>query len=298
MIVIVRYALLRREILLINILVPLTIVTVGIGPILVKLANIPGEQTSLYRMVFASIFLYIPLMFKKEKLYPRTKRKIIVAAALFFTLNMVLWNSAIMQGSPFKSTLFVNSFPLWVGLISIPLYKLKPSLPFVIAMVSMFSGAYLLVSPDTMGADLSIHSSDMYSIIAGLCYALFIVISKHLNAYYSSHTLSAYTTIIGASVLGIYLYTQPFEISPLTSSTYLWLILLGITHATTVYSVNALLQKREPIVVTTYLLIAPLITTILSVALFNEVFHWHYIVALFFYGAGILMINKHQNVPG
>ncbi|MGL1886635.1 MAG: DMT family transporter [Reichenbachiella sp.] len=281
-----------------TILIPLTIFTVGIGPILVKLADIPGEHTSLYRMLFASIFLYIPLPFKKEKLYPTIKKKIIVIAAVFFTLNMVLWNISIMYGSPFKSTLFVNSFPFWIGLISIPLYNFKPSIPFVLSIISMFTGAYLLLSPNQIGTAVTLTFSDIFSIIAGFCYAVFILMSKHLSAYYSSHSISAFTTVIGTGILFIYVSVQSTELFSLESITYLWLILLGIVHATTVFSINVLLKNREPMVVTSYLLIAPLVTTLLSILLFNEVFYWQYIGALFFYVTGIMMINKHQYVSG
>lgn len=257
-----------------------------------KHSGVPGIEVTLYRMLFASLFLYIPIVLKKQKLYPTTKKRVVVVAALFFTANMVLWNTAIIQGSAYKATLFVNAFPLWVALLSIVFLKFMPTVRLGIGAGLMILGGYLLLGEGENNSDTALGLPDVYSLGAGLSYALFLLVSKYLRGFYNAFTMSAYTMALGTGVVYLLISMQSVPLFNLSLYSLGILLLLGLCHAVTVVSVNSLLALKDPFTIATFLLIAPIITTFLSVLYFNEPFHSIYIGAILCYLVGIYVVNK------
>ncbi len=243
-------------------------------------------------MLFASIFLYIPIILKKQQLLPSINKKGVVLVAFFFTANMVLWNTAIVEGSTYKATLFVNSFPLWVACISILFLKFIPTVRLGIGTGLMIFGGYLLLGEGEMSSDTALSLTDIYALAAGLSYALFLLLSKYLRSFYDAFTISAYTMALGTGMVSIIMVSQSVPLFNVSLYSLGILILLGFCHGVTVVTVNSLLAIKDPFTIATFLLIAPIITTIVSVLCFNEPFHSIYIGAILCYLVGVYVINR------
>ena len=153
------------------------IVCIGLSAIFVKLANLPGAVSGLYRVAIAAIVL-VPWWFIKKGSLPSFQIvSLIGLGGLFFALDLWLWNSSLLITTAAKSTILANNAPLWVGLGAMVIFREKLARNYWLGLAISITGMMVIVGIDAL-RELSLNIGDLMAIAASVFYAAYLLITQ------------------------------------------------------------------------------------------------------------------------
>ncbi|WP_413511254.1 DMT family transporter [Myroides odoratus] len=175
------------------------ILCISIFPVLVKMALVPGLISAFYRMAIAALFIVPYAIFTKQiKVYDRKTMLLIVLCGVCFGLDIGVWNIAIQGSTATQATLLGNLAPVWVGMGSYFFLQIKPTINFWVGTLLALIGMITLVGIDVF-VNLSFDIPFLFSILSGLLYATYILMSKKVLEQVGVVSFMAYS--IGVSTL-------------------------------------------------------------------------------------------------
>ena len=102
---------------------PYLILTFGVmiiswSPLLTAWSDASGVITSFYRILIATIVLFIPFYRKRRNPTSTNTQNILLAvfAGVAFALDNALWSTGVTMAGASNPTFLVNTAPIWVGL--------------------------------------------------------------------------------------------------------------------------------------------------------------------------------------
>lgn len=123
---------------------------------------------------------------------------LIVLCGVCFGLDIGVWNIAIQGSTATQATLLGNLAPVWVGMGSYFFLQIKPTINFWIGTLLALIGMITLVGIDVF-VNLSFDIPFLFSILSGLLYATYILMSKKVLEQVGVVSFMAYS--IGVSTL-------------------------------------------------------------------------------------------------
>jgi drug/metabolite transporter (DMT)-like permease len=206
------------------------VVCIAFSGIFVKLAQVPGASSAFYRFFFASVPLALILIFLREPLPGRQDFFHTSVGGLFFALDLLLWNSALLLIPAADATLLANNAPIWVGLYAWLARGHLLGWTYWCGLLLAVAGAVVL---NGLGhSHGSVHSLGMVlSVAASLAYACYLLITSHLRTRMGTLNFMSYATFAGAGVLLIYCLATNAPLSGFGARTWWSLLGLGlVTH--------------------------------------------------------------------
>ncbi|MGE5775485.1 MAG: EamA family transporter, partial [Chloroflexota bacterium] len=101
------------------------VVCIACSAIFVKFAALPGPTSAFYRVLFAAA-IAVPWWLWKRPSRPSVNAVILtLAGGVFFAIELVLWQVALLVTSAANATLLVNIAPVWVGLGALLVFREK-----------------------------------------------------------------------------------------------------------------------------------------------------------------------------
>lgn len=145
-------------------------VCISFAPVFVKLAALPPDSAGFYRMLFATVSLFLLMRLRKESLQMRKRPKLLLlGAGLFLAVDFMCWHRSIDLIGPGLSTLLANFQVFFTALFTWLFLKQKVSRLFIVAVIMALFGLQLIT-----GADWSIvESGYLWGIFFGLLAAVF-----------------------------------------------------------------------------------------------------------------------------
>ena len=151
-------------------------VALAFGPWLVRLSDVGAVATGFWRLALA-----LPLLFlvaggvRQQPHWPRRALILtIVAAAIFYALDLASWNAGIRMTKLGNSTLFGNSGSFVFAIYGVVLARRWPSLRQSSALLVAAAGAALL-----MGGSYELSHrnflGDLLTLVAGLLYGGYLI---------------------------------------------------------------------------------------------------------------------------
>lgn len=179
------------------------ILCISIFPVLVKMALVPGLISAFYRMAIAALFIVPYAFFTKQlKVYDRKTMVLIVLCGMCFGLDIGVWNIAIQGSTATQATLLGNLAPVWVGIGSYFFLQIKPSVNFWIGTVLALIGMVTLVGVEVF-VNLSFDIPFLFSILSGLLYATYILLSKRVLGQVGVVPFMSYSISVSTLFLGL-----------------------------------------------------------------------------------------------
>src|ERR1700682_786416 len=119
--------------------------------IFVRWTNMPGTASAFYRMLIPSLIL-LPTYFFDRRRKPVNRRTlgIIALGGFFFSLDLGLYNSAILKTTAANATVLGNNTPIFVGLITWLIFRRLPPASFWTGLLLAVAGSFVLVWGDLM----------------------------------------------------------------------------------------------------------------------------------------------------
>ncbi|MDM1406299.1 DMT family transporter [Myroides sp. DF42-4-2] len=204
------------------------ILCISIFPVLVKMALVPGLISAFYRMAIAALFI-VPyaLLTKKLKVYDRKTMTLIVLCGMCFGLDIGVWNIAIQGSTATQATLLGNLAPVWVGIGSYFFLQIKPSVNFWIGTVLALIGMVTLVGVEVF-VNLSFDIPFLFSILSGLLYATYILMSKKVLEQVEVVPFMSYSILVSTIFLALLNFVMGSAFTGFSTEGWMTLVVQGI----------------------------------------------------------------------
>jgi drug/metabolite transporter (DMT)-like permease len=196
---------------------------------------------------------------------------VLIAAGLFFALDLGVWHYSILYTSVANSTLLANLAPIFVTLAGWLIWKQKVTRTFLIGMVLAIFGMFVLVGPNfAVGGTRLL--GDALGALTGVFYAGYMLAIKFArDANASTARLMAWSTTITAIALLPVALIAPHPFLP--SSANGWLVLVGLALITQILGQGLIAYAFAHLpasLSSVSLLIQPVMASLFAWMLFNE----------------------------
>lgn len=268
------------------------IICIGFSPIFVKLANVPGEISAFYRMLIAGTVIIPWWLIRGLKKIEFKLLLLVITGGVFFAIDLIMWNSALLLTSAATSTFLANSAPIWVGLGAFIIFKEKLSIKYWAGLFVAIIGMIVLVGIDFI-RNTEFNSGDILSIIAALFYASYLLSTQKARSKMDTLSFMAISLISSIAVMLVYALHTGTPLSGYSSDTWYYLSGLGlISHMGGWLSINYALGHLKVASVSVSLLSQSIVAAILSVFILGEVLVVGQILGGLLILSGIYFVNK------
>lgn len=270
------------------------ILCIGFSAIFVKSANVPGSVSTFYRVSIAGIAI-IPIWIIKG-MYVPSKRDLwlIFIGAAIFALDLFLWNTAVLLTSAATATLLANNAPIWVGLISLIVFKEVLPRKFWIGLLLAIVGLNVLIGLNAWQT-MSLNHGDFLALIAGFFYALYLIFTLDSRKRVDTITFMTFSIVFMSVML---FFTNIFMRNPFfgfSDKTWLSLIGLGlISHFGGWISITYALGHLKGANVSVTLLSQSIVTALVAIPLLGESLNMNQIIGGILILSGIYIVNRRR----
>jgi len=270
------------------------ILCIGFSAIFVKTANVPGSVSSFYRVLFAGVAL-LPVWLAKGYRIPSARDLwLIFVGAAFFAFDLFLWNSAILLTSAATATLLANNAPIWVGLISIVVFRQRLEAKFWVGLLLALIGLNILIGLEAWQT-MDFNKGDMLSLIAGFFYALYLLFTLDSRKRVDTVSFMFFSLVFMIVLLYVATLITGDSLFGYTSKTWLALIGLGlVSHFGGWLSINYALGHLKGTNVSVTLLSQSVVTALLAIPLLGEGLNMNQIIGGLLILSGVYYVNRRK----
>jgi drug/metabolite transporter (DMT)-like permease len=245
-------------------------VALAMGPWFVRLADSGPVSAGLWRLTLALPLLWLLARRKREPMlgYARTDWWIIIAAGVVFALDLASWHIGIERTRLANATLFGNSGSLILMVWGLVALHRRPHLREYAAVAMALGGAGLLLGR-SMEIDTRTLAGDLFCILAGLFYVVYILLVQRLRDRFGSWSLLFWSSVAGCPVMLITALAMGEPVMPQN-----WWPLIGLMLASQIMGQGLLvysLRHFPPLVIGLVLLTQPAISVVVGWLSFGEV---------------------------
>ncbi|HAZ22206.1 MAG TPA: hypothetical protein DHD79_02015 [Firmicutes bacterium] len=273
------------------------IISLGLSPIFLRMANAPGPVASFYRMLIGTIVLAVPFFYRARKTTGGLSRKgikLAVIGGLFFAGDLVFWATGVMIGGATIPTLLSNVAPLWVGIAALVIFKEKLRPLFWVGLAIAMSGAVLILGNDLLNS-ATFGLGSLLGLLSSLFYCGYFVMTQMGRKYLGPLSYFWPAALSGTIVLLIYNLIMKLPLTGYSSTTYLWFLANGlITQVIGYLCVNYALGHLPASIVSPTLLGQPVVTALIAWPLLSEVLSPMHFLGGAAILAGVIMVHRSQ----
>lgn len=241
----------------------------ALGPWWVRLADSGPVSAGFWRC-----FLPLPLLFLFARMsiqpvtgFPRRIFLIVMAAGLFFGMDLATWHIGIGMTRIGNATLFGNAGSLIVMIWGFIALRRRPHGAELLAIIAAMAGAAIL-----FGRSLEISNrtlaGDLFSLFAGVCYAFYLIPLQAARGTLGNWSLLAWSSLASAPLLLAVALALGEPVWPQT-----WWPVIGLALSSQVLGQGLLvysLKHFRPLVIGLMLLTQPVIGVLAGWLAFGE----------------------------
>ncbi len=224
----------------------------------------------ILRIGLATILFWL---FSKTSVAEKVEKKdflLLVASAFFgVAVNQMLFFKGLSLTNPINASVIMTASPIMVMLTAYVLGKERLTINKIIGVLIGAIGAYLLLTKDGVSLSHGTFLGDLFILLNGTSYAIYLVIVKPLMAKYRPITVIKWIFLFG------FVFAFPFGIDQLSEVNWrvitpvAWLSIAYVILAATflVYLLNVWsLKFVNSSVVGIYIYLQPMISTLIAVS--------------------------------
>ena len=222
------------------IILHIAVLLFGLSGLFGKLIEAPAQVIVSGRVIFATMFLYIVLKFKNEKVEmssPTSKKIIILQGSLLF-LHWFSFFQAIKLSSVALGLLSFSSFPIFTTFMEPLFFKEKLERGKVITAIITFIGISMVVP--LSGIDVQMLSGIGMGVFSGFSFAVLAIMNRKFSSSVSGIKLTFYQCM-GASFWSIpvlFLWNKVPSGKDIFFMLVLGVIFTGVAHTLFVMSLK------------------------------------------------------------
>jgi drug/metabolite transporter (DMT)-like permease len=179
---------------------------ISFAPVFIRLADVSPDSAGFYRMLFASLSLFLLLRMKGASLFMQRKTlALLVWCGLFLSVDFMCWHRSIHYVGPGLATLIGNLQVFFTALFSSLLFKEKISRLFIAAIVMALSGMFFITGVDISALDEGYRLGIFFGIATAIMYSGYILLLKSAMNHQDISGVSAMlvVSVVTTGVLGV-----------------------------------------------------------------------------------------------
>ena len=265
---------------------------IGWSAIFVKLAHAPALTSGFYRYFFCFLGLLPIWIYKKIKVPHWKTLSWIIFGGFLFVLDMSLWNLSILRTTASVSTLLANNASVFVGLGSLIFFKQYLSKKYWIGLFVAMIGVFLVAGRDFI-QNPSVGVGHLMAISAAVFYAGYMLITQQVREKIDTVNFMGWSLLSCLVFSYITCWQQDLQMLHFDNQTWFAFIASGlICHLVGWLSINYALGFIPAAIVSPTLLIQPVLTSIISFFLLNEILRTEQIIGGFVVILGVYLVNR------
>jgi drug/metabolite transporter (DMT)-like permease len=245
-------------------------------PVLGKLtlASIPPMAFAALRVTSAAVLLEVlRRLGPAERIAPEDRRSLLLFALLGVSINQVLFILGLSLSTAIHTTILTAMIPVFTLAAAVALRREKMTGRAIAALLLAGAGAFLLLRPRANAPGGDHLAGNLLLLANGLSYSLYLVFSRPLLARYRVLTFTAAVFRYGALPIVLVALPSLLRFEPSRVPPRAWVYFAGVVVVSTVipYLCNSwALARVEASRVAFYVLVQPLMATILAVLVLRE----------------------------
>jgi drug/metabolite transporter (DMT)-like permease len=272
-------------------------VCIGFSAIFVKLASMPGPVSALYRVAVAGAVLLPWWLAKRPPLPAPADLRVILAAGVFFAIDIGLWNTSIMYTTAATATLLANNSPLWVGLASYFLFKERLSGLYWLGLAVALAGSGVLVGGDAF-RQLRLDPGNLLAMAAGFFYAAYILTTGRARTRCDLMSVMTLSTLASIATLLLINLAMGTRLTGYPGRSWLALLGLGlISQLGGWLAINYALGHLRAAPVSVALLSQVVVTALVAMPILGEFMTIHQVVGGVMVLAGVYLVTRGRSTP-
>lgn len=272
------------------------VVCIACSAIFVKIAALPGPTSAFYRVLFAALVAIPWCLWKRPSRPSLNAVCLTLAGGIFFAIELVLWQVALLVTSAANATLLVNLAPAWVGLGALFLFRESLGKYFWGGLVIAFLGMSFVV---TGGARqlANFNYGDILAIAGSFFYALYLLVTQRVRASMDTLTFLALSITSSVFVLLTTCLVLGEPLRGFSSKAWISLAVLGLfSHLGGYLAINYALGHLRASSVSVSLLLQPVITALISIPFLGEFLSVQQIIGGTIVLIGIYLVNRRNSL--
>ena len=251
-------------------LLGLGILCIGMSAIWVKWADLPGLVSAFYRVFIAALVLTSWWLVSRRRLPKRRALALTGLGGVFFALDLVLWNTALLITTAAQATLLANNAPLWVGLGALLIFHEKLPRLYWIGLALALAGMTLVARP--AGAQgFVLDSGSLMALAASLFYAIYLLSTQRVRSTTDTLTFMTVSVVSSSLLLLLICLLTGAQLTGFATTTWLALLGLGLLSQVAGWlSINFVLGVLPATQVSVSLLGQVVVTAVLAAIIFGE----------------------------
>ena len=205
---------------------------ISLSPVWVKLVSVSPTTSGVYRTLFGGLALAAYLMLRRRPLrLPRVVWIMLLAASMFFALDLWLWHRSINYIGPGLSTLLANFQVFFMMLAGIVLYRQVPKPIQVVAVPLALLGLGLIVGFDWSELPPDYRLGVLFGLLTAVAYAGYLLTMRAARADAVDSLPLREVAIMSLSVAAMLALSAFFEGASLAIPTMAdagWLLAYGL----------------------------------------------------------------------
>lgn len=279
----------------INLVLVVALLAVSTSSIIARfLPEVSSIVISLWRLVFASIAVWLYSIFKTQSKIKKQNIIPFVLSGFLLCLHFVCFYQAVKLTSIANATLLGITAPMFTLLIERfvfkRIFKKIVFIGFTVALVGtiMITGMNFSLTTDS-------ELGKLYGLAAALCIAIVYLLANKIRTDTSTVSYTRLLYLIAAMLLFVIATTNGENIFELNKSDYLWLLALGLIptilgHSLLYYGI----KFTSPTIIASVPLGEPVIASILAWMIFLEKVPFITLVGgvLILFGVYLIIVNS------
>ncbi|SFN45158.1 DMT family transporter [Dokdonella immobilis] len=249
---------------------------ISTSSIFVRLAHVGPTVSAFYRVAFGGLFLLVGLLaFRRWQRLRGVHLLWMLAPALAFALDLMLWHRSILRVGPGLATLLANFQVFVMALAGWLLHRERLHPPFLFGVALAFSGLYLLVGLDWPRLDGGYRLGVALGLLTGIAYAIYMLSMRQAQRSGGVHLHAAqWLCVMSLQCAGLLGLAILFEGDSLAlPDLQTWSALLGLALVGQVFGWILLLRAIPQLpasIIGLLLLLQPAMSFMLDVLLFQR----------------------------
>lgn len=273
------------------------ILFLSISPLFVRWAKAPGVVTSFYRMLTVTSVTLLIFSLRRKPAGNKKKNGLIwllpILGGLFSALDHALWSTSIENTFVANATLLNYIAPLWVSLIAIFILHEHYSAVFWSGLILVLLGAWFVTGVRVNDFSAFSMRGEGYAILSSFFYAGYFIVSQRASVHYNVLRYLLISSAAAMTVLFIIILISGFSLINYSKETFLIFLIAGLfSQLGGYFCINYALRHIPAPVVSTWLILQPVMTAVLAVRFQSEALGSEKLIGGLLVIGGVYIVNK------
>jgi len=251
------------------------ILFLSISPLFVRWANAPGVVTSFYRMLTVTVVTALIVSLRRKPAGSKKSPGLIwllpILGGIFSAADHSLWSTSIENTFVANATLLNYIAPLWVSLFAILILRDRYSGMFWIGLILVLSGAWFVTGVRLNDFSAFSIRGEGFAILSSFFYAGYFIISQRALSQFDVVRYLLISSAAALAVLLVIILISGFSIVGYSKETFMVFLIAGLfSQLGGYFCINYALRHIPAPVVSTWLILQPVMTAILAVRFQSE----------------------------